>query len=238
MKLFNLCLIATVFGQGPNDERKIPPRTPEQRLTFLNIKLQDWIVFNFLDKRPDRTIALGENIATLVTDKIERAFLERKCATWSKEWLPHGGPDPNGPMATIPWKDYRKTLITKLDARVAAKVQKGDDEENSRKRRDVNIRARRTLEMMESIDDDVFDNFFIQAAKDGERSAGLELERMLSTDQRIRLYQILVSYLKWAYRYLSNCPNDAADDHAVRVYDYVQHTLVDLYDRIQARLDG
>ena len=50
---FNLSLIAAVFGQ--NDERKVPPRTPDQRLNFLNLKLMEWIAFNFDDRRPDRS---------------------------------------------------------------------------------------------------------------------------------------------------------------------------------------
>ena len=176
----------------------------------------------------------SENIEDQIIDRIDQAFSGRKCAKWSKEW-PNGGPDPNGPMAGMKWKDYRKELVKKLDARELAKAEKKANQEQTRRKRDVNIRSRRTLEMLESINEDVFDEYFNNAAKDGERSAGVALERELSADQRVRLYQILVSYMKWAFRYMGECPQDAAGTHAVRMYDFVENQLLDLYEYIQSR---
>ena len=138
-------------------------------------------------------------------------------------------------MAGMLWKDYRKQLVIKLDARELAKAEKKAAQEQTRRKRDVNIRNRRTLEMLESINEDVFDEYFNNAAKDGERSAGVALERVLSDDQRVRLYQILVSYMKWAFRYMGECPKDASGTHAVRMYDFVENQLLDLYDYIQSR---
>ena len=178
----------------------------------------------------------GDNVQTQVVDKLAFAFGDRKCAKWSKDW-PNGGPDPNGPRGNVLWKDYRKQLVTRLDARVAEKAAKKASQESARKRREVNTRARRSLEMLESINEDVFDVYFNNAAKDGERSAGIELERMLSSDQKTRLYQILVSYMKWAFRYMAECPNDAAGTHAVKMYDFIENQLVELYDLIQQRID-
>ena len=135
------------------------------------------------------------------------------------------------------WKDYRKKLVQKLDLRERAKAEKKENQEQTRRKRDVNIRSRRTLEMLESINEDVFDEYFNSAAKDGERSAGVDLERALSSDQKVRLYQILVSYMKWAFRYMGECPKDAAGTHAVRMYDFVENQLLDLYDHIQDRIN-
>lgn len=124
-------------------------------------------------------------------------------------------------MANVEWKDHRKTLVNLLAARVA------DGKSKKRTRREANIRVRREFNMINS---DVFDDYFIHAAQDGERSAGAELERALSSDQQVRLYQILVGFMKWSWRYLSDCPNDASDTHAVRIYDFVEHTLLDVYN--------
>ena len=164
--------------------------------------------------------------------KLRDAFHDRKCATWSPDWLPHGGPNPDGPYSDVDWKDYRKKLVNLLDERIKSGKSKKRD------RRDVtdqNVRHRR--DVTESFfDSDVFDNYFIQVQSDGERSAGLALQRALNADQGVALTQILVGYMKWSFRYMSDCVNaaeeNAADQHAVRVYDFVEHTLADVYDII------
>jgi len=228
MKLFNMSLVATVFGQSPTDDRKVPPRTPEQRLNFLNLQMESWITDNVCAKRPIRCSNMDDNVKTQVTGKIHTAFVDRKCSSWSTEWKPHGGPDPNGPMGNVAWKDHRKTLVQLLSQRVADGKSKKKIQSQKRRRRDVK-RIRRDINL---IDSDVFDNYFIQAAQDGERSAGIEFDRMVQTmaDQEKRLYAILVGYMKWSWRYLSNCPNDAADTHAVKIYDFVEHSLIDVYN--------
>ena len=58
-----MSLIAAVFGQGVDDERKVPETaTPSDRLRFLNNKLIEWIGHNFTDRRPTR----AGNIVSLI----------------------------------------------------------------------------------------------------------------------------------------------------------------------------
>ena len=58
-----MSLIAAVFGQGVDDERKVPETaTPSERLRFLNKSLIQWIGDNFTDKRPIR----AGNIVSLI----------------------------------------------------------------------------------------------------------------------------------------------------------------------------
>ena len=125
------------------------------------------------------------------------------------------------------WKDYRKTLVALLADRVANGDSKASKKEG-RTRREANIRVRRELNQLNS---NVFDDYFNAVAKDGERSAGADLERALSADQERRIYQILVGYLKWSYRYLSECPN-ASDLNGVRTYDFVENVLLDVYNTL------
>lgn len=224
MKLFNLSLIATVFGKSSNDERKIPPRTPTERITWLNKRLIEWIDVNISGMREGRAENMSDNVKQRITDKIEAAFEIRKCAKWDKTW-PNGGPDPEGPLGNVQWKDYRKQLIAKFEARVAAK------NASSRKRRDANIRARRDAERLAFIDVDEVDDYFNNPAQDGERSVAIE--RVLSDDPNRRLDQILVSYMKWAFRYMGDCPNDAAGTHAAKMYEFVETNLLELYELIQ-----
>lgn len=115
-------------------------------------------------------------------------------------------------------------MIKKFEARVAAK------NASSRKRRDANIRARRSLELLESINVDAVDDYFNNPAQDGERSAAVE--RVLSHESDTRLRQILMSYMKWAFRYMGECPNDKAGDHAAKMYVFVDN-LLNVYDMIQ-----
>ena len=128
-------------------------------------------------------------------------------------------------MGNVDWKDYRKQLIEKFEARVAAK------NASSRKRRDANIRARRSLELFESINVDAVDDYFNNPAQDGERSAAVE--RVLSDESDTRLRQILMSYMKWAFRYMGDCPNDRAGDYSAKMYVFVEENLLKVYEMIQ-----
>ena len=128
-------------------------------------------------------------------------------------------------MGNVQWKDYRKQLIAKFEARVAAK------NASSRRRRDINIRARRDAERLAFIDVDEVDDYFNNPAQDGARSVAIE--RVLSDDPNRRLDQILVSYMKWAFRYMGDCPNDAAGTHAAKMYEFVETNLLELYELIQ-----
>ena len=167
----------------------------------------------------------ADNIKSQVLDKIQRGF-DRQCASWDPSW-PNGGPNPEGPLGNVLWKDYRKTLVNLLAQRVADGNSKATKKEG-RTRRDANIRVRRELNQLNS---NVFDDYFNAVAADGERSAGADLERALSSDQKRRIYQILVGYLKWSYRYLSECPN-ASDLNGVRTYDFIENVLVDVYNTL------
>jgi hypothetical protein len=218
-------IIAGAFGKGPNDERKVPPRTPDQRLATLNRYMKEWIAGNIAPKRDGRADNMTDNLENQVMAKLESAFVNRKCASWSPTWLPHGGPNPDGIMGNVQWKDYIKTLNDKLQDLVDSNQSK------KRSRRDLsNVRSRREIEELQ--DSDVFDNYFIEAQEDGERSASVALQRALSSDGAVALKQLLVGYLKWSFRYLSECPNEAFDKHNLRVYDTVEHVLLSVYEML------
>lgn len=79
-----------------DDERKVPPRTPPQRLNTLHRFAKEWVNAQIKvginrPSRADNMIAKG--IARL-EDKMTAAYA-KDCHFFDPTVLPHGGPNPN-----------------------------------------------------------------------------------------------------------------------------------------------
>lgn len=88
MKVSAIILATVANGQ----EKKVPPRHPEQRLNRLNQFSAEWLNDN-LPNLPskDSWIAKFETNAS----RMLNAFNRPECGFYDSGLLPHGGPDPN-----------------------------------------------------------------------------------------------------------------------------------------------
>jgi hypothetical protein len=81
-----------IFAVAAADERKVPPRRPEQRLNRLNIFSAEWLHDNLSDlPSKDAWIAKFESNAA----RMLKAFQRPNCGYFDPTNLPHGGPDPD-----------------------------------------------------------------------------------------------------------------------------------------------
>ena len=103
-----------MIGHVEPANRKVPPRTPEDRLNTLNRFLREWADLNIGDVRPNRALGLMESeffgvgvkdakTNTTVIDWESSLFIDRfrdrhsnskmpRCAYFNAENLPSGGP--------------------------------------------------------------------------------------------------------------------------------------------------
>ena len=93
MKLGSATLLAIANAQI-DDERKVPPRHPLQRLDRL-VQFSEELLNNWFGnwKRHDAFVKRFSNAA----DRMENAFSrnQQKCGFYDSDLLPHGGPNPN-----------------------------------------------------------------------------------------------------------------------------------------------
>jgi hypothetical protein len=81
-----------IFAVAAADERKVPPRRPEQRLNRLNQFSGEWLNDNLPDlPSKNAWIAKFETNA----NRMLIAFNRANCGFFDATLLPHGGPDPN-----------------------------------------------------------------------------------------------------------------------------------------------
>jgi hypothetical protein len=100
-----------IFAIAAADDRKVPPRRPEQRLSRLNQFSAEWLNAN-LPNLPskDAWIAKFETNAS----RMMRAYERENCGYFDPTNLPHGGPDPNPHLR--PNLKPRKTLRKRREA--------------------------------------------------------------------------------------------------------------------------
>lgn len=82
-------------GQKNTDERKVPPRTPPQRLNTLNRFANEWIdnAIGLTINRPGRADRMKSGIERLY-NRMTDAY-GKQCSFFDPLVLPHGGPNPN-----------------------------------------------------------------------------------------------------------------------------------------------
>ena len=86
MKVFNAIVI--VSGLAAADEKKVPPRRPEHRLTTLARFFKDYIESNVAEKRPDRVYNMYRGVDRLAV-RMRDSF--EKCGFFDPS-VPNGGP--------------------------------------------------------------------------------------------------------------------------------------------------
>ncbi|CAG5110981.1 Oidioi.mRNA.OKI2018_I69.chr2.g5325.t1.cds [Oikopleura dioica] len=92
MKIFSL-ISSFVVGTSAQEERKVPPRTPPQRLNTLRRFASEWVQMEIGQtvNRPNRASTMTAAGITRIFDTITEAY--EKCGFFDPT-LPHGGPRP------------------------------------------------------------------------------------------------------------------------------------------------
>lgn len=88
MKVSTAVLAVSAFAQ----EKKVPPRHPDQRLNRLNQFSEEWLTDNLYDlpSLSSWVAKFNKNAA-----RMQRAFKRSNCGFFDASQLPHGGPDAN-----------------------------------------------------------------------------------------------------------------------------------------------
>jgi hypothetical protein len=117
MKFVAVSVLALAAGET---DRKVPPRTPPQRLNTLQRFAKEWIDAQVKTgiNRPQRALKMKSGIDRLET-KMGEAFL-KDCAFFDPTVLPHGGPNPNSQ------RKRRSAFAQKELSRIAREVVDND----------------------------------------------------------------------------------------------------------------
>jgi len=88
MKVSSALLTVSVFAQ----EKKVPPRRPDQRLNRLNQFAEEWLNDNLYDlpSKESWVVKFNKN-----AERMLAAFNRDNCGFFDPNMKPHGGPDPN-----------------------------------------------------------------------------------------------------------------------------------------------
>ena len=93
--MFSFQNVLVAFAMAQDDERKVPPRTPPQRLNTLHRFAKEWVNAQIkvgID-RPSRATNMIDNGIARLESKMTLAY-SRDCAFFDPT-VPNGGPDPN-----------------------------------------------------------------------------------------------------------------------------------------------
>jgi len=225
MKLLSPFLFSLVSSQSPG-VRKVPPRTPPQRLDtlcrFSEEYLNNRVAMNEspMDlNRPSRAAVMSESIERLCSNMLA-AFEKqrpdgsglRRCSFFDPNVKPHGGPRPEED------RNRRNQWIDKwmdeLDQGNWLVGYNGDDR-----------RRRETSEFV-----DPFDEYEM----DWQR--GVDTQIRLSNDLNIAWKQIAVAYRKWVVRYLSECSGQQEHQYHTRRLVKIARNLNDLVYQEQGEI--
>lgn len=88
MKVSTAILAVSVFAE----DKKVPPRHPNQRLNRLNQFAEEWLTDN-MSHLPSMLSWINKfhNNA----NRMNKAFKRANCGFYDSAFMPHGGPDPN-----------------------------------------------------------------------------------------------------------------------------------------------
>merc|ERR1711915_89119 len=182
MKLLGLSLLGAALA-GPS-ERKVPPRTPPQRLNTLKTFFKDYISNNVAEDRPDRAV---NQVAAVdrIYDPLNEIYHAikpdgsglRRCSFFDPT-VPNGGPRP---VSDTDKRAAEQWVANELCAL-------GVSEQCKRKRRDADAF-------------DPFDDYEAQL-ENGERATAAV---RLANDPALALRQIRTGFQKWILRYVSEC---------------------------------
>merc|ERR1712003_232175 len=182
MKLLGLTLLGAALA-GPS-ERKVPPRTPPQRLNTLKRFFEEYIENNVGPDRPERATNQKEAV-TRIYDPLEEIYHAikpdgsglRRCSFFDPN-VPNGGPRP---VSDTDKRAAEQWVANELCAL-------GESHHCKRKRRDADSF-------------DPFDDYETQL-ENGERATAAV---RLSPDPALALRQIRTGFQKWILRYVSEC---------------------------------
>jgi hypothetical protein len=187
MKIYGLFLgFSGVFGAP--ETRKVPPRTPPQRLDTLKRFWIEYLDENLMPHRPKRVQNQYISVDRTYTKLLEKYEQKnditglRSCSYFNDQ-VPNGGPRPS--------EDGKK----KRSDWVANELcNLGDVSHCSKKRK------RKSVAM--DLDFDPFDEYEMML-QDGERSAAAFVRLAIEPELAIR--QIRTGFQKWILRYMSEC---------------------------------
>jgi len=185
-----LTLLGAALG-GPS-ERKVPPRTPPQRLETLQRFFKEYINAQVNPYRPERAVNQVEAVDRIYgpLDDIYHATKPdgsglRRCSFFDPS-VPNGGPRPESGTNTRAADDWVAKLLCEFDGFT------GPQCDTKRKRRNADSF-------------DPFDDYEAQL-ENGERATAAV---RLSPDPALALRQIRTGFQKWILRYVSECSGQA-----------------------------
>jgi len=122
MKIFGAVTVVAALVQGQSDERKVPPRTPAQRLNTLKRFATEWVnaQIGVGINRPNRAANMvGKGIERLESKMTDAAAKE--CFFFDPT-VPHGGPNPD-----TQGRKRRAAWVEKELNRIQREVDSNDD---------------------------------------------------------------------------------------------------------------
>ena len=116
------------FGTPVDDDgllaKKVPPRTPPQRLETLGRFINEWLDDHMT------TVASYDSWKQRVdenTARMEKAYNRKSCAYFNPD-LPHGGPNPNPRQDRVTHAKTRRRRSLKMDLAEARRMSDNDAE--------------------------------------------------------------------------------------------------------------
>jgi hypothetical protein len=196
---------------GPS-ERKVPPRTPPQRLNTLKRFFKEYISNNVAPNRPERA-ENQEEAVDRIYDPLKEIFDAlkpdgsglRRCSFFDPT-VPNGGPRPaseTDKRAALDWVAYELCAL-------------GDESQCKRKRR--------------AADFDPFDDYEAQL-ENGERATA---SVRLADDVALALRQIRTGFQKWILRYVSECSGQREYGIHTKRLEVISDNVFDAMNSIDA----
>jgi len=209
--LLKMKISAVLIATAAANDRKVPPRTPAQRLNTLHRFMREWVQIEIAGtiNRPSRAANMIENGVARIEAKMSEAAA-KDCFFFDPS-LPHGGPAP---------KDRKRRSSDWAEA------------ELSRIQRDVDDNDE--LDFFDRY-------FSIQSKTSQERGLGAsgdvevpsmdaQFQERLSSEPNLAWKQIGTGFRKWILRYISEC-------YGQRTYSYHTGRLERIHSRIKTAYD-
>lgn len=203
---------AVLFAAAAANDRKVPPRTPAQRLNTLHRFMREWVQTEIAGtiNRPSRAANMIANGVARIEAKMTEAAA-KECFFFDPS-LPHGGPAP---------KDRKRRSSDWVGAELS-RIQRDVDDNDA-------------LDFFDQY-------FAKQAKEaQGERGLGasgdvevpsmdIQFQERLSQEPNLAWKQIGTGFRKWILRYISEC-------YGQREYSYHTNRLQKIHNRIKTAYD-